>query len=70
MKFGVKAFFIIGKGPHSVFAAAVLRNIDKIYKLIRDHSEPFVAKIYQHGDEVEEWITYAQWLEARRLSRR
>jgi len=70
MKFGVKAFFIIGKGPHSAFAAAVLRNIDKIYKLIRDHSEPFVAKIYQHGDEVEEWITYAQWLEARRSSGR
>jgi PIN like domain len=69
MKFGVKAFFIIGKGPHSAFAAVVLRNIDKIYELIRDNSEPFVAKVYQHGDVVEEWITHAQWLEARRRAK-
>lgn len=66
MLHGVKAFFIIGKGPHPAFAAAVLRNLHKIKRLIRKQTEPFAAKIYQERDEVEIWITYQQWLEARR----
>ena len=38
MTYGVKAFFIIGKGPHPAFAAAVLMNIHKVKKLIRQES--------------------------------
>lgn len=66
MNFGVKAFFIIGKGPHSAYADAILRNIEKIKRLVQEQSEPFVAKIYQSRDEVDIWVSYAQWLEGRR----
>ena len=70
MKSGVKAFFIIGKGPHSAYAGAILKNIDTIHRLIRETPEPFVAKVYQSRDEVELWVTYAQWMEGRRVSAR
>lgn len=66
----VKAFFIIGKGPHAVFAATVLQNIHRIKRLIRKHDEPFAAKVYQGRKDVDLWITYRQWQEARRLGRR
>jgi hypothetical protein len=70
MKSGAKVFFIIGKGPHTAYAGAILKNIDLIYRLIRETTEPFVAKIYQSRDEVELWVTHTQWLEGRRLSER
>src|SRR6185295_14599986 len=41
MTFGVRAFFIIGKGPHSAFAAAVLRSIKKVEKILRNEPAPF-----------------------------
>jgi hypothetical protein len=66
----VKAFFIIGKGPHPALARAVLRNAGRIRRLIRRHAEPFVAKVYQEREEVEVWITYDQWRKDRRSRRR
>lgn len=66
---GVKAFFIIGKGPHAAFAATLVQNIRKIKRLIRKHKEPFAAKVYQGRDEVDLWVTYQQWREQRRLGR-
>lgn len=68
MNSGVKAFFIIGKGPHPAFAGAILKNLDEVYRLIRENPAPFVAKIYQSRDEVELWVTHAQWMEGRRIS--
>lgn len=65
MTYGVKAFFIIGKGPHAALAAAVVRNIHRINRMIRKHSEPFAAKIYQGRDVVDLWVTYRQWREGR-----
>src|SRR5262245_3418765 len=53
MSCGVKAFFIIGKGPHSAYADAILRNINGIYRCIRDQAEPFVAKVFQSREEVQ-----------------
>lgn len=70
MVHGVKAFFIIGKGPHSAFAAAIVQSIQKIRRLIRKHDdEPFAAKVYQSREEVDLWVTYRQWLEGRGLGR-
>jgi hypothetical protein len=69
MTAGIKAFFVIGKGPHPALAAALLRNAHKIKRLIRKVSEPFVAKVYQERDDVEIWITYQQWMEGRRIGR-
>lgn len=69
MTAGVKAFFVIGKGPHPAFAAALLRNAHKIKRMIRKIPEPFVAKVYQERDDVEIWITYQQWKEGRRIGR-
>jgi hypothetical protein len=69
MTHGVKAFFIIGKGPHPAFASAVLRNIFRIKRLIHKHPEPFVARIYQDRSEVDVWVTYRQWMEGRRIGR-
>ena len=65
MTHGVKAFFIIGKGPHPAFAEAVVRNLHRIKRLIRRHREPFAAKIYQGRDVVDLWVTYREWQEAR-----
>lgn len=67
MAYRVKVFFIIGKGPHAEFAAAILRNIQKVKRMVRKHEESFIAKIYQDRDDVEPWLTYSQWLEGRRL---
>lgn len=69
MTAGVKAFFIIGKGPHPELAAAVLRNIRKMKRLIWKHDEAFIAKIYQGRNDVEVWITYQQWERTRRMER-
>lgn len=66
---GVKAFFIIGKGPHAAFAETIVRNIRRIQRLIRKHEEPFVAKVYQGREEVQLWVTYRQWSDGRRRSR-
>ena len=65
MSYRVKAFFIIGKGPHPAFAAAVLRSRRKVLRLIRKNEEPFVARIYQERDEVNLWVTYEQWKQGR-----
>jgi hypothetical protein len=70
MRYGVKAFFIIGKGPHPEYAPAVLRNLHKIRRLIRRHSEPFIARIYQERNEVELWLSFRQWTEGRKMGRR
>lgn len=69
MNAGVKAFFVIGKGPHPAFARAFLRNANRIRRMIRKVSEPFVAKVYQERDDVEIWVTYQQWMEGRRMGR-
>lgn len=65
MTYRVKAFFIIGKGPHPAFAAAVLANIRRILKLIRKNDEPFVARVYQGRDEVNVWVTHEEWRQGR-----
>lgn len=65
MSYRVKAFFIIGKGPHPAFAAAVLRSRRKVLRLIRKNEEPFVARIYQEREEVSLWVTFEQWKQGR-----
>jgi hypothetical protein len=69
MTHGVKAFFLIGKGPHAAFATAVVHNIQKIKRMIYKYDEPFAAKIYQDRKAVELWITYRQWYEGRKRGR-
>jgi hypothetical protein len=63
---GVRAFFIIGKGPHAAFAEAVWRNFNKITKLIHEQPAPFAARIYQERDEVNLWLSHDDWLASRR----
>lgn len=70
MSAGVKAFFVVGKGPHPAFAAAFLENLPKMVRMVRKHSTPFVAKVYQGRSDIELWVTYSQWLEGRRSSAR
>ena len=65
MSYRVKAFFIIGKGPHPAFAAAVLRSFRKVLRLIEKNEEPFIARIYQERDEVNLWVTHEQWKQGR-----
>lgn len=64
----VKAFFIIGRGPHSSYVHGILRNIDGIYRCVQENAEPFVAKVYQNREEVHLWVTHAQWAEDRQRS--
>lgn len=66
MAHGATTFFIIGKGPHSEYAAAVLRVVAKMKKLIRRQPRPFIAKIFQSRPEVELWVTYDEWRVGRR----
>ena len=70
MTANVKAFFVVGKGPHSAFALAFLRSRRRMMRMIRKYPWPFVAKVYQEGDDVELWITREQWLEGRRRAPR
>jgi len=63
---GVKAFFIIGKGPHRSYAEAFLRNRRRIERMIDKNAEPFIAKVYQERDDVELWVTFRQWLDDRK----
>lgn len=70
MTHGVKAFFIVGRGPHSAFAETIVQNIHRIERLIRKHDEPFAAKVYQGRKDVEIWVTYQQWQEGRKSARR
>lgn len=67
MEAGVRAFFIIGKGPHLEFAHSVLAAYPRIRRLIDSQKQPFAARIYQHSREVDLWVTYAQWSKGRRL---
>jgi hypothetical protein len=70
MSYGARTFFIIGKGPHAAFAAAVLRSIRKIRKLVRKHPPgPFAGRIYQERDYVDIWLTYQQWMDGRHFGR-
>ena len=70
MIYGVKAFFIIGKGPHSALAETVVQNLQKIRRMIRKLDEPFAAKVYQGRREVDLWVSYQHWLGGRKLDRR
>ena len=70
MTAGVKAFFMIGKGPHPAFGSAFLRSFRKMVKMVQKHPEPFIAKVYQERDDVELWLTHGQWLESRGTRRR
>jgi PIN like domain len=63
---GVRAFFIIGKGPHPELARAVLDGRHRIERFLRKHRGPFAARIYQQGGTVDMWVTRQQWLESRR----
>jgi hypothetical protein len=67
MEAGVRAFFIIGKGPHPEFARAVLAAYPKIRRLIDSQKQAFAARVYQSSREVDLWVTYAQWRKARRV---
>jgi hypothetical protein len=59
--------FLIGKGPHSAFAATLLKMHLKMVRFIGRHRDPFIAKVYQDQSHLEMWVTYNQWLEDRRL---
>jgi hypothetical protein len=70
MTFGARTFFIVGKGPHAAFAAAVLRSVNKIRRVLQQQgSSPFIGRIYQERDDVSVWITYQQWLGGRQAGR-
>jgi len=62
---GVRAFFLVGKGPHPELARAVLDAKHRIERFLRKHRGPFAARIYQQGGVVDLWVTYEQWLEGR-----
>jgi hypothetical protein len=70
MTFGATTFFIIGKGPHAAYARAVLRNINKIRRLLRERPRPFVGRIYQESNDVDVWVTYQQWMNGRQRTNR
>lgn len=58
---GVKAFFIIGKGPHLEFAKVVIECQESIRSFLHEHPGPFAARIYQHAREVKMWVTFEEW---------
>lgn len=70
MSCGVRAFFIIGKGPHPELARAILDGSGRIFKLLRKQRGPFVARVYQHDSRVEIWVTYEEWERGRSHSSR
>lgn len=69
MTYGVRAFFLIGKGPHPALAEAVLQCRQKVLRLLSKNLDPFVGRIYQSRCEVDIWVTRRQWLEGRSARR-
>lgn len=69
MRWQVRAFFIIGKGPHPEFARAVLGSMRRIRSFLRKHPGPFAARIYQQNGDVDMWVTHDQWESGRRQRR-
>jgi hypothetical protein len=67
---GVRAFFIIGKGPHCEFARAVIDCYDDIRAFLRENPGPFAARLYQQTREVKMWLTLEEWKAQREKSRR
>jgi hypothetical protein len=67
---GVRAFFIIGKGPHREFARVVLERSAAIQEFLQKHAGPFAARIYQQTGEVKMWLTLAEWRAQRERSSR
>lgn len=61
MEAQVRAFFLIGKGPHPELARAVLACQLKIERFLRKHAGPFAARIYQQSREVDLWVTHDEW---------
>lgn len=66
---GVRAFFIIGKGPHLELARAVIDCHDEIRTFLREHAAPFAARVYQQTREVNMWLTLDEWKAQREKSR-
>lgn len=58
---GVRAFFIIGKGPHPELARAVIDCYSEIERFLRQYEGPFAARIYQHTGEVNMWVSFSDW---------
>lgn len=69
MEAKVRAFFIIGKGPHPALAQAVLGSYRKIQRFLLKNEAPFAARIYQQTGEVDMWLTFDQWKASRRERR-
>lgn len=67
---GVRAFFIIGKGPHLELARAVIDCRADVQAFLREHTGPFAARIYQQTREVKMWLTLEDWKAQREKSRR
>jgi hypothetical protein len=67
---GVRAFFIIGKGPHLEFARTIIDCQDAIGIFLREHPGPFAARVYQQTREVKMWLTLDEWKEQRGRFRR
>jgi PIN domain-containing protein len=62
MSFGVKTFFIIGRGPQNTeFAPAILAAYPRLRKLIRKEPKPFAGKIFQDRRRAEVWVRYDEW---------
>ena len=62
---GVRAFFVIGKGPHLELAKAVVECQERIRMFLLEHPGPFAARIYQHTHEVNMWVTLEEWEKGR-----
>ena len=59
---------LIGKHPHPKLADSFLRALPQIKRLIKNHDEPFIAKVYTINPDTSKakpiariWYTRQQW---------
>jgi len=72
MEAGTKTFVLIGRHPHAKLAASFLRALPQVRRLIKNHNEAFIAKVYTVNPDTSKakptarvWYTKSQWQQSR-----
>lgn len=70
MEAGTKTFVLIGRHAHAKLAESFLKALPQIKRLIKNHDEPFIAKVYTVNPDTSKakpvakmWYTKTQWRE-------
>lgn len=70
MNSGVRAFVLIGTGPHHELADAFVKAAPSLRDFVHSNTGPFIAKVYKRDASVKMWLSRERWKEIKQLKRR